>query len=106
MLKTYLLIAYRSIRKNTAHALVNVAGLAIGITCSLVIFLIVRFELSFDDHHQAGDRIFRVVTEFTKAEEPGYSSGVTYPLAEAMRQDFADLENVSLVDANLYTPVV
>lgn len=106
MLKNYLLIAFRSIRKNTAHAVINVLGLALGITCSIVIFLILRFEFSYDDFHPEGDRLYRIVTEFTKSEKPGYNSGMTYPLPEALRQDFADLEYVALVDGNLYDPVI
>ena len=106
MLRNYLLIAFRSLIKNKGHAFVNVTGLALGITCSIVIFLIVRFELSYDNYHDQGDRIFRVVTEYTKSEPKGYSSGMTYPLPEALRRDFADLEYVAIVDANLYDPVI
>ncbi|HZB13453.1 MAG TPA: ABC transporter permease, partial [Chryseolinea sp.] len=106
MLQNYLLIAFRSLRKNKGHAVVNVTGLALGITCSIVIFLIVRFELSYDNYHPEGDRIFRVVTEYTKSEPYGHASGTTYPLPEAMRQDFADLDYVAILDANLYDPVI
>lgn len=106
MFRNYLLIALRSIRKNRAHAIINVLGLALGITCSIVIFLIVRFELSYDNYHSKGNRIYRIVTEYTKSEKTGYSSGMTYPLPEALRQDFAELEQVALVDGNLYDPVV
>src|SRR5688500_16318895 len=106
MLRNYLLIAFRSLRKNKGHAVVNVAGLALGTTCSIVIFLIVRFELSYDNYHDQGDRIFRVVTEYTKSEPYGHSSGITYPLPPTLRQDFADLEYVTIVDANHYDPVI
>jgi putative ABC transport system permease protein len=106
MIRNYFLIALRSIRKNRGHAVINVLGLALGITCSIVIFLIMRFELSYDNYHSEGDRIYRIVTEFTKSEKPNYSSGITYPLPEALRQDFGDLEYVSIVDGNLYDPVI
>ncbi len=106
MIRNYLLIAFRSIRKNTGHALINVFGLALGITCSIVIFLIVRFELSYDNFHSDSDRIYRIVTMFTKSEKPGYGSGMTYPLPEALRQDFPDLEYVSIVDNNSDDPVI
>lgn len=106
MLRNYFLIAIRSIRKNRGHAIINVFGLALGITCSIVIFLIIRFELSYDTFHSDGDRIYRVVTEFTKSEKPGYTSGITYRLPDVLRQDFAELDHVAIVDANLYDPVV
>ena len=106
MFRNYLLIAFRSLRKNKGHAVVNVAGLALGITCTIVIFLIVRFELSYDNYHDQSHRIFRVVTEYIKSDPKGYSSGITYRLPDAIRQDFADLEYVAIVDANLYDPVI
>jgi ABC-type antimicrobial peptide transport system permease subunit len=106
MLKNYLLIAIRSLNKNKGHAFVNVTGLALGITCSIVIFLIVRFELSYDNYHDEGNRIFRIVTEYTKSDPKGYSSGMTYPFPPTMRQDFPDLEYVTIVDANMYDPVI
>ena len=106
MIRNYFLIALRSIRKNRGHAVINVLGLALGITCSIVIFLIVRFELSYDNYHPEAERIYRIVTEFTKSEEPHYNSGITYPLPDALRQDFAELDYVSIVDANLYDPVI
>ena len=106
MFRNYLFIALRSVRKSKGHALVNVTGLALGITCSIVIFLIVRFEMSYNNFHDDGNRIFRVVTTFTNSETPGYSAGMTYPLPDALRQDFPDLEYVSIVDGNLYNPVI
>ncbi len=106
MLRNYFLIAIRSIIKNRAHTIINVLGLALGITCSIVIFLILRFELSYDNFHPEGDLTYRIVTEYNKTEKLGYSSGMTYPLPEALRRDFAELEYVALVDGNLYDPVV
>ncbi|HEX6223632.1 MAG TPA: ABC transporter permease, partial [Chryseolinea sp.] len=106
MIRNYLLIAFRSLRKNKGHAFINVAGLALGITCSIVIFLIIRFELSYDNYHADNERIFRIATEFTKSDPKGYSAGITYVLPDAIRQDFADLEYVAFVDANLYDPVI
>lgn len=106
MLQNYFTIILRSLHKNRGHALVNVFGLALGMTCSLVIFLIVYFELSYDQHHADADRIYRVVTEYSKSDKVGYSSGITYALPEALRQDFAELEAITIVDGNLFPPVI
>lgn len=106
MLRSYFIIILRSVNKNRGHALVNVIGLALGMTCSLVIFLIVYFELSYDQHHDDVSRIYRVVTEFTKSEKTGHSAGITYALPDAMREDFSELESITIVDGNLYPPVI
>jgi ABC-type antimicrobial peptide transport system permease subunit len=106
MLRNYFLIAIRSITKNRTHTIINVLGLALGITCSIVIFLILRFELSYDTFHPEGDRTYRIVTEIRKGGNSNFTSGMTYPLPETLRNDFAELENVTIVDGNLYDPVI
>ncbi|GAB5522574.1 MAG: ABC transporter permease [Roseivirga sp.] len=60
MLKSYLKIAVRGIFRNPGYAAINIFGLSIGITCFLLIFLVVRYELSFDKFHSDAERIFRV----------------------------------------------
>ncbi len=60
MLKSYLKIAVRGIFRNPGYAAINIFGLSIGITCFLLIFLVVRYELSFDKFHRDADNIFRV----------------------------------------------
>jgi putative ABC transport system permease protein len=106
MLKKYLLSTLRILWKNKSHTLINMFGLALGITCSVLIFLILRFELSFDKYHSNRDKIYRLVAEFTHTEKPGYSAGMTYPLPAALRNDFADPDHVIIVDSNLSDPVI
>lgn len=60
MVKNYLKIAVRNILKNPSYASINIFGLTIGVTCFLLIFLVVRYELSFDKFHEDADRIFRI----------------------------------------------
>jgi putative ABC transport system permease protein len=105
MFKNYLITTLRSLWKNRSHTLINVLGLSLGISCSLLIFLIIRFELSYDTYHPNRENIYRVVTEF-KGENTGYTAGITYPLPPALRQDFADPKYVIIVDANLSNPVI
>ena len=63
MLKSYFLVALRTIRKNPGYAGVNIFGLTLGISSFLVILLVVRFELSFDKFHTDSDKIFRINNE-------------------------------------------
>lgn len=60
MIKSYLKIAVRGIFRNPGYAAINIFGLSIGITCFLLIFLVVRYELSFDKFHSDAEQIFRV----------------------------------------------
>jgi putative ABC transport system permease protein len=95
MLKNYLRTAWRNIWRNKVFSLINIIGLSIGISASLVIYCIISYDFSFDDHHKDGDRIYRVVTNSVNAGIVSYNGGVTYPLAEGIRKDLPGLDLVS-----------
>ncbi|MVM33796.1 FtsX-like permease family protein [Spirosoma sp. HMF4905] len=61
MLRNYLKIALRSFWRNKSFSLINILGLALGLTCSLLIFLWVRDELSVDRYHANGPQLYRVM---------------------------------------------
>jgi putative ABC transport system permease protein len=60
MIKNYLKIAWRNLVKNKAHTFINIAGLSVGLACSLLILLWVQNELSIDAFHKNGDRLYSV----------------------------------------------
>ncbi len=98
--------SFRSIIKNRSHTLINLIGLSFGITAAIILALVVKYELSFDNYHLNGKRIFRAVTERINYGEQDYTSGITYPLVEAMRNDFPDIEYATITDANQGDPVL
>ncbi|MCH8959978.1 MAG: ABC transporter permease, partial [Bacteroidetes bacterium] len=63
MWKNYLKIALRNLRRYRGQTVINVAGLAVGIACCLLIFLFVQDEQRYDRFHENADRIYRVVNE-------------------------------------------
>ncbi len=76
-------MAFRTMRKHKAYAAINLLGLIIGITCSFLIFLYVKAELSFDKFHELSDRIYRIQHSysFMNAQAgPTYKS--TFPEVE------------------------
>ncbi|MEQ8363893.1 MAG: ABC transporter permease [Cyclobacteriaceae bacterium] len=91
----------RSLLKNRSHALINLAGLSLGISSAIILFLVVRFELSFDDYHKNKDSIYRVV----RIDNQEYRSSATYPLIDAIRNDFPDIAHVTITDTNEGDPV-
>lgn len=94
MLKNFFTIAWRNLRKNKTYAGINILGLSLGIGCSILIFALVRYHLSFDNFHPDKDRIYRVVTEFHD-EIADYTQGVPTPLGKAFRNDFNYAERVA-----------
>ena len=87
MFKNYLIVALRNFRHNKLFSLINVLGLAIGISASLVIFLIVRYDLSFDRFEADADRIYRVVSDYNFSGYEGHSRGTQSPLAETAKKE-------------------
>jgi len=63
MLKNYFKIAWRNITRHKAYTTINVLGLALGICTCITIYLITKFDLSFDKFHPDGNRIYRIVGE-------------------------------------------
>ena len=63
MLKNYVKIALRTLQKHKGYAFINVSGLALGITCCLLILLYVQAELSYDRFHEKAPQTYRVLFE-------------------------------------------
>ena len=91
MIINYLLTAYRTFRSARVFSLINIFGLAIGISATLVIYLIVHFDLSFEDFQPNRDRIYRVVTDDHFDGESFSFSGVPFPLPAAARKDLTGI---------------
>jgi predicted permease len=72
-------------------------GLSVGISACLAIWLIVRYEFSFDTFHSDKERIYRVVSDFVFSGEQYHNSGVSAPVPLAMREEFTGLEQVAPV---------
>jgi putative ABC transport system permease protein len=96
MIKNFFTIAWRNLWKNKTYAGINILGLSLGIGCSILIFTLVSYHLSFDNFHRDKDRIYRVVTEFHD-EVADYSQGVPSPLGKAFRNDFGYAEKTARV---------
>lgn len=100
MLKNYFTIAIRNSKRNLSYSLINVFGLALGITCSLVLFLMITFFTSFDNYHVNKDRIYRVVSSSNNNGRQDFGAGVPVPLPEAIRNDFSGVQYVLFISAS------
>src|SRR4026207_544465 len=90
MIKNYLLITLRNFVRNGNYTVINILGLSIGISCCLIIFLIVSNDLSFDKFHSNYDRIYRVVVDGKTATGVDHGTTTPYPFTKAFRNDFTN----------------
>jgi predicted permease len=95
MLRSYLKIALRNLRKRKVYSFINITGLGMGVAVCMLIFLFVEYELGFDSHFSHRDRLYRVVTHTQRAGETEYERGTPFPTGEALREDFAELKTAA-----------
>jgi putative ABC transport system permease protein len=107
MLRNYFTVAYRNFIKGKLYSFINVTGLAIGVTCSMLIFLYISDELSFDRYHSKADRIYRI-NEFYEANDGSgeRSASIPFPVVEAMELDYPEIIESSVRLFNFQAPTL
>jgi putative ABC transport system permease protein len=95
MLFKYFKIAWKNIVKSRGLSIINIFGLAIGISASLAIWFILQHELSYDTFHADRDRIYRLVSDFGGTGDHRYSSAVPMPTAAEAKLKLSGLETVT-----------
>lgn len=88
MITNYFRIAWRNIKRHKAYAAINIGGLAIGIAASLILFAVIRYELSYDRFQPDFKRLYHVASERRNAEGSSYGEGVPFPAYDALRLEF------------------
>ena len=95
MFRNFFISAIRNFLRNKSFSSINIIGLAIGISASLVIFLIVRYDFSFEKFQPDGNRIYRIVGEFTFDGNVGHNAGSPIPMGNAISKEVAGLDVVA-----------
>lgn len=92
MLQSYFKVALRSLGKNKGYASINIVGLAMGLTCCVLILLYVQDELRYDRFHEQADQIQRVrVERFASGGEEELRATASAPMAPALVNDFPEV---------------
>ncbi|MDX1637317.1 MAG: ABC transporter permease, partial [Balneolaceae bacterium] len=92
MLKNYVTVALRTLKRNAGYSSINIIGLAAGLACCILIYLFVNLELSYDHFHSKHDRIYRVAIDITQSGQTRALAWSSPPLAEALVTDFPSVE--------------
>ncbi|MEL7145203.1 MAG: ABC transporter permease, partial [Bacteroidota bacterium] len=94
MFKNYITIAFRIFRLRPAYTVTNVFGLALGLTCCLITYLLLHHELTFDQFHSKKDNIYKIVLDYQSDWGIEYNSSVTYSVAPLVRKDLPEFSQV------------
>lgn len=92
MMKTNLKVAFRIFRLEKFYTTVNIIGLACGVWCALMTAFWVQDELSYDQFHEKGDRIYRVLMNINLDGEIYTDEGTAYPVGDVMVEDIPEIE--------------
>ncbi len=91
MFVNYLKIAWRNILRDKGYSLINIFGLAIGITCFVLIMLFVADEMSYDRYHAKADRIYRLEREGVFNGLEFRTHYTAHPMGPALESDYPEI---------------
>jgi putative ABC transport system permease protein len=92
LIKNYLKVAWRNLVRNKAHTFINIAGLSVGLACSILILLWVQNELSVDANHTNNDRLYQVYEReyYNHKIDGNYDTGPV--LARELKKTIPEIE--------------
>jgi len=95
MVKNYLKIAVRNVQKNRLHAFINIAGLTIGMTCVILLFLWAQDELSYDAFHTDIDDIYLVASRIRRGDTENFSAANVPGIGPLLEEKFPEVEQAA-----------
>lgn len=90
MLKNYLKVAIRSLKRQSGYTALNIVGLTVGIASSLLILLYIFYETSFDNYHEKADRIYRISSDIKEPDNAFKWAVTQLPLGHTLKNDYGD----------------
>lgn len=94
MLKNYVKIALRNLRRNKIYGVISILGLAVGITGATLLYLYVDSELNYDAFHEKSDRIYRIVEIDDSQEETRYYGQTAPVLGSTLKETYPEIQNM------------
>lgn len=91
MFVNYLKTALRNLLRQKSYSIINIGGLAIGMSVCILILSYVFFELSYDKFHEKSDQIYRLGLDATVGGNTMNLAVTSAPMGEALRQDFPEV---------------
>jgi len=93
MLKNYLRVALRNLRKHKGYSFINIAGLAVGMACALFILLAVQDELSFDRFHVNAATLYRVEQDQEGGQGKFHVNVTPFPMGPVLKAEVPEIKD-------------
>ena len=102
MIKNYLKVSIRNLLKHKGYAFINILGLAVGIAASVLIFLYITNEMSYDRFHEKTDRTYRIKADWSnKGDSRIHQLGTPFILAQTIREKYPQVEAITQISGPL-----
>ena len=95
MLKNYLKVAFRSLNRNRVYAFINILGLALGLTITILVFLFIKDETSYEKHWDGYERVYRMGIKADMMGQKMDAPVSPSPMAQTLRTEFTDVETAT-----------
>jgi putative ABC transport system permease protein len=105
IIKNYFVVASRGLYRQKYFTIVNVTGLAVGMSVSLLLITMIAFVSTYDNFHANKDRIYRVIASYNKGEREFNMASAPAMLADRLKTDFAEVESTARIASNHFGEV-
>src|SRR5574341_2115411 len=105
IIRNYVTLAVRNLLRQKTYTGINIAGLAIGMSCCLIILMIVADELSYDRFHKNADRLYRVTLDAHVQDREFITARSSGPVAASLKETLPEVEAATHIRARGGTPV-
>ncbi len=95
MIKNFLIVAYRNLKRNRIFSVINILGLATGMASAMLIFLWINDEMSFDRFHAKEERLFQTYREEITNGRSVVMENSPKILAHTLKTEFPEIEDVA-----------
>ena len=96
MLRNFIIVALRNLRRNKVFSLINIVGLSVGVACCLLLVLYVQDELRYDAYHRDGERVFRITSSSNLSDFKPYPR-TSPPIAWGIKDEVPEFEMVARI---------
>jgi putative ABC transport system permease protein len=107
MIKNYLLISFRNLRKHFSYSLINIFGLGLGLSTFILLMVWIQHEVSYDSFHENSNRIYRASLEYGFGGQVAKTAVSPTALLPTLQKNFSEVENgVRVYNPSYYRPYV
>jgi len=93
MFKNYLVFTTRLIKRDKFHYFLNFLGLSTGIACSIIIMMFLRNELTYDQHHENAENIYRISSNYLTSGKPLLYATTSPALGPRLKEEYPEIKD-------------